>query len=181
MPPVPPDPPETARPPLAVRVPVPGADVGDATAALTGLARTLAARRPESPGDLQLTVRRSGTVRLTRRNQYGRYPIVHPVVTGRLTGGPNGVELVGAARPARFHAWTTATMAVAALPLLFTAIVAGTGIGTDGPGARFVLLAVVAALVGAVRWDARRPRRGFAAEVDDLLRGLTTELATGGR
>ncbi len=161
---------------LPLRLPVPGPDVAAATESLAAVADRLRAHRPRATGDLQLSLGRSGLIRLTRRNQYGRSSVVHPVITGRLVAGPAGVELVGSARPSRFAAVTTAGMALCAVPLLFTGIVRAAGLDTDGTAAWLVLLGVVVALALVVRWDARRPRRGFADEVEELRTALAAEL-----
>ncbi|SDE97981.1 hypothetical protein SAMN05660662_0510 [Blastococcus aurantiacus] len=178
MPDVPTTETDAARPPLPVRLPVPGADVAEATATLTELSRRLAQQRPRHHGLLELTVRRSGEVRLTRTHQANsRFPIVYPTVTGRLVAEPAAVHLVGEARPSRFHVRTTAGMAVAGVPLLFAGLTALFGLDTDGNVARILLLLLVVGAVAVVRWEARRPRRGFPAEVHGLLQGLTDELA----
>ena len=162
---------------------LPTADVTGGLEQLKAVGEVLQARiaaNGKRTGDLQVHVRHDGQVRVWRRSQGGRYPIIYPVFTGHVEqeripgagpGKPGPVQLTGTAVRNRWESVFTGYCAAALGLPAFAALAEATG---------WYMLAILTLAATwwapARRWFAARPRPQFAADVTQMLDMLTAEL-----
>jgi hypothetical protein len=147
---------------LPVTVPVPGQDAAEAAELLTAAVERVR-HRPGRRGDLRLRVRPDGAVRVRRlSHQYTTYPRLR----GRLERGPDGrMRVAGEAVENGAELFLVGINLVLTLGLL-AGLVASI---VDGALGGVLVCGAGTLAFGWLTWTTQRGRRGFPADVEDLI------------